>query len=202
MQHFSPEMPFKGKRSYLHGTSILECATQIAKQKAPSAYGGRLRAVFHGLARSGLSVALASEDEIALRPEGIMAEVISQGKSGECVFFWFTDSGVPIRKQVPYPEELLAQQLTYSGRRVILHGTSPFSPVETLVAMTKFAHQRFMPEVEAWFFTRLDIVHPLLEFDLEGLSVELQSRLGTLSRARICAASGELGSIYFSATEK
>lgn len=202
MQHFTPSMPFKGKRRYLHGTSILECAMQLVKQQAPSAYGGRLRVVFHGLAKSELCVALASNDEIALRPEGLVAEVISEGNSGERVFLWFTESGEPITKHVPYPEELLAPQLTYTERRVLLKGISPFSPVETLVAMTKFVHLRMMPDVEAWIFTRLDIVHPLRDDDLDGLSVELQSQLGTLSRARICTASEELGVIYFSALEK
>lgn len=202
MQYFSPKMPFKGKRRYLHGTSILEYAMQIAEQTVPSAYGGRLRAVFHDLARSELFVTLASEEEITLRPKGITAEVISQGHSGERVFFWFTNSGVPISNIVPYPEELLAPELAYLGQGVILRGTSPLSPVETLVAMTKFAHQRFMPEIDAWFFTRLDIVRPLLAVDLEKLSVELQSKLGTLSQASICTASGKLGVIYFSATEK
>lgn len=202
MQHFTPKMPFKGKRDYLHGTSILEYALYLVKQNAPFAYGGRLRAIFHGLAKRELCVSLAFDDEITLRPEGIITEVISLGKSGEHVFLWFTESGVPINKHVPYPEELLAPQLTYSERRVILKGKSPFSPIETLVAMTKFVHLRLMPDVEKWIFTRLDIVHPLLEVDLDELSVELQIQLGTLSRARIYAASKELGMIYFSAIKK
>lgn len=202
MQHFSPKMSFKGNRRYLHGTSILEYAMQVAKEHAPAAYGGRLRAVFHGLACNSLHVALASDDERSLRPEKLTAEVISQGESGERVFLWFTESGKPTSTNVPYPEELLAPQLVYSGQRVMLHGDSPFSPVETLVTMTKFLHLRLMPEVGGWIFTRLDMVHPLSLDDLEGLFVELQSQLGTLSRARVCAASGELGVIYFSATPK
>lgn len=202
MQHFSPKMPFKGKRCYLHGTSILEYAMQLVKQQMPSAYGGRLRAAFHGFAKTELSVIFSSEEEIALRPEEITAEVISQGISGERVFIWFTESGVPITMSVPYPEELLAPQLVYAERNVVFEGETPFSPVETLVAMTKFFHLRLMPDVESWIFTRLDIVRPLLDVDLNGLSVELQHQFGTLSRSRICSRSGELGMIYFSAIEK
>lgn len=175
---------------------------QVAKEHAPAAYGGRLRAVFHGLAKGELSVALASDAERALRPEEVTAEVISQGESGERVFLWFTESGKPTTTNIPYPEESLASQLVYSGQRVLLHGDSPLSPIETLVTMTKFLHLRLIPETEGWFFTRLDMVHPLSLDDLEGLFVELQNQLGTLSRARVCAASGELGVIYFSATAK
>ena len=104
-----------------------------------------------------------------------------------------------IKCRRPYNEEDLYKLLYFDRNKIKLSQGSPFSFIETIVAMTKNLHYTNFPTRGKWLFTRLDLVQiPYKEIN-NGLCIELIQNLNnSLTKSEITCDNALIGSIYFS----
>lgn len=90
-----------------------------------------------------------------------------------------------------------------AARTVVLRGASPFTPVETLVGMTKALHLAVYPRKPGqWLFARLEAPRWPLGVG-EGLEVRLGPGVGTrLTKSSARLRGSLVASIYFSFKER
>jgi hypothetical protein len=104
-----------------------------------------------------------------------------------------------------YDEDDLRRQCRTdpAARSVVLGGASPFTPVETLVAMTKALHLAVYPQKGQWLFARLEAPR----WPVGGVGPGLEVRLGPGVGTRLTKSAARLGGellawIYFSLKER
>jgi hypothetical protein len=101
----------------------------------------------------------------------------------------------------PYPEDALQAlcRVDAARRTIFLSATSPFTPIETMVAMTKVLHLAVFPEKgQQWLFVRLEAPRwPPASFG-EGLAITLAQTVGTrLTKNRVSLGNDILAFVYF-----
>lgn len=94
-------------------------------------------------------------------------------------------------------------RMDLGARSIVLQAASPFTPVETLVAMTKALHLAVYPQKGQWLFARLEAPRWPLGGVGPGLEVRLGPGVGTRLTKSGARAGGELLAwIYFSLKER
>lgn len=90
------------------------------------------------------------------------------------------------------------------ARTVVLRKASHFTPLETLIAMTKVLHLAVYPgRPGQWLFARLEAPYWPLSAPGEGLEIRLGPGVGTrLTKSRACLLGEVVAWIYFSLKER
>lgn len=109
------------------------------------------------------------------------------------------------RGRYAYDEDSLRARcrIDAGARSIVLEARSPFTPVETIVAMTKALHLAlFSDKAAAWLFGRLEAPRwPPARFQ-EGVTITLGHALGTrLTKSRVSLGEETLAWIYFALKE-
>lgn len=110
------------------------------------------------------------------------------------------------RGRHPYDEDALRARcrIGLPSRSIVLEGQSPFTPAETMVAMTKALHLALFPDPAAkWLFGRLEAPRwPPASFQ-EGVTVTLANAVGTrLTKSRVSLGDATLAWIFFALKER
>ncbi|RME60792.1 hypothetical protein D6779_01470 [Candidatus Parcubacteria bacterium] len=107
-----------------------------------------------------------------------------------------TASGEKVRE--PYQEERVTSLCRIEVDEITLDGMSPFSFIETIVAMNKHHLQTLFPGAPGkWVFTRIDLIHGCNK--KEGLKLVFRHNVGfRLTKSDVVVDGVKIGDIYFS----
>jgi hypothetical protein len=189
------EFRFKGDRDYVHGTDMFNAL--VAAHPAASLHD--IHFTIHGFVRtSGCDVYRARSREALgdLQDVKVRASFDFAG-----VMHWLAlkESSVPrLAGRYEYREERVTSLCDVRDHTITLRRRSPFTFIETVVAMNKHMHQTvFADAVGKWIFTGIDLAH--------GCDAREQISLHTggdvnyrLTRTRIAHRDGVIGNLFFS----
>jgi hypothetical protein len=192
---------FKGARQYIHGTDMLNQCTTVLREKL---VGGleQIDFVIHRMTDRNLCLSLYPAESA---PEFDVQEVAGL-KFSVAGKYWdarLTDADDSPDCRYPYDEDVVVHlsSLDAVGRQIVLQQETPYSEIETLVAMTKALHQKVFPDLSgSWVFCRWSSPRWPLDNSLNGVRIQLIHALGTrLTRSEVSLDGKMLGHIYFSA---
>jgi hypothetical protein len=192
----------KGSRAYVQGPDMVEAAMREVMAGEAAGQVSNLDFVMNRMTGRNLDLIV---DEV--EPAGAAAVARFSFEAGGAARrgILVERSDKPAGSHAYDEDELRRQcQVDAAGRRIVLQGASPFTPVETLVAMTKALHLAVYPQKAGqWLFARLEAPRwPLGDLG-EGLEVRLGHGVGT----RLTKSSARLGGeplawIFFSFKER
>ena len=190
------DLPYKGSRSYLHGTDMYNAVLGYFGREMPQHLRGPLKMVMHEFARNQVDMNFSIGAERCPRPANARLEFSFADK----VSGWLSETERPVLARSPYPEAEIVAGCRIEGQTVASAPTSKFSPIELLVSLTKHLHSTLRPGPAGWAFTRLELQRPLNDTDKDSLEVELLHALGNrLTKSAVHVGETPLGHIYFSA---
>ena len=184
-------LPFLGRRTYLHGTTLFDALMQHVPQAATVSFTISRR---------------IDSDRVAF----VVQPSSDQQGDVSAKLAWRTDvsSGlIAVKPLLPsaeprrtsYDEALVTRALVRGNQSVTLEKASPFGFVATLIPMFKvlLASCVEMARAGQWMFTRLDAKLPTEEF--LPLQLKYEGMLGnSLARSAIECRRQKVGTLYFS----
>lgn len=187
---------FKGARTYLHGTDMVDEMARLA----PGLTDLSLR--IQKIATKPLAAVLLP-DAIVGRKE--LVALLNARRGGEKIALGLLerdDGGVPGRYAYDEERVIAGAAVDADGRAARMAWNGEYSFVEQLVALHKALLQRcFASAGVHWYFTRLDIAR--LPASFGTLSLEVTQALGvSLVRSAIAIDDEALGDIYFSGVKQ
>ncbi|MGH8691142.1 MAG: hypothetical protein ACREUS_08950 [Burkholderiales bacterium] len=196
------EFRFKGERTYIQGPDMVDAAMREVMAAQMTARVSNLVFVMNRMTARNLDLIL--DDEAP--PEATPVARLSFEARG------VTRRGILVERadgpaeRLGYDErELRARCRIDAGTRaIVLQGSSPFSAVETLVAMTKALHLALYPDNPGqWLFGQLEApCWPLVAVG-EGVEIRLVQAVGTRLTKSAARLRGETFAwIYFSLKER
>jgi len=192
---------FKGARNYMHGTDMVNQAYSAVMETLAVAQVDAFRFVIHRMTGSRLALELRKGEGVSVAVAPV-ATMTFKAKGRPCLGVIVEDEGRPDCRY-PYDEDSIVKAcvLDREARNIVLQEESPFTPIETVVAMTKFLHLAVFPDAPGkWVFCRWESEHWPLSQKQAGLSVSLGQTLGTrLTRSEVCLDGEVLGQVFFSA---
>ena len=187
---------FKGSRDYLHGTDILPLSLRVLRGVSREDSVQAVDISFHGLARTGLSLASVAPPDAEPR-----AQLHCKIDGAPCKVVLFED-GREIAARQPYPEEdiVAACNIDAVAKTAASSGPLPFTAIERWIAMTKGLHQRVYPDAAGkWLFVRAKLSTYRDAYAEPGehlVSIEADFG-GKLTRNALTVDGARLGDIYF-----
>lgn len=201
MKKFELNFSFKGERQYIHGTDILDKSSELVSEYL----GEKLEQVdfvIHRMTDRNLS--------LVLYPNPQMPELAAMN----IAVLKFAVRGKPWEARLTEKEDHPADTCLYDEnavtelcridkdeRKVLLLHDTPYTNIETLVAMTKMLHINIFPNMTgSWVFCRWNSSSWPLRENLKGICIQLKQALGTrLTKSEVSVDLTVLGHIYFSA---
>jgi hypothetical protein len=193
------ELPFRGERSYLHGTDLYQ-ALSAAVPELPST--GPVSLNFHQLLRNQPDLVLSRESLLPLRENPAFRGEIRWGAGEELWHAALLESDRPVtaRKACNEAEVAAAASVDVAAKTAVLNRPAPGLPIEQVVFLNKRLHLEVLPHLSPkWLFARLELVAPLPDVLPDGLTISLRQVLGNrFTRSEITAGGERLGFISFS----
>jgi len=149
------DFPLKGDRSYIHGTDIYDWCIEILPGFCASESLARVTLEFHRMAKSQLVAVertAASDDYEGKEPCATFRAKFAE----ENVSIDFYESGRAPAERVPYDEAVISDQSLIDGEQISFDGVTAYTPIETLIPMTKALHHSLFGPTEKWVFAKID----------------------------------------------
>lgn len=194
------ECVFKGDRDYLQGADIFNAVREWLLLRHRPADVRRLDLSFRRLTSQRLEIL----DHVCPQGRPPVATVSCE-VDGQVLRLWLFECGDMVQQRVPYDESRMTQglEVDLAGRAARSEVFSPFSEMETWVALTKALHKACLPEVKArWVFARI-VLPRGLDWPLDGvrqLIIEANWH-HRLTRTRLERGGQRVGDMYFSVVE-
>lgn len=190
-------LQFKGARNYLHGTDLFNAI--IEEYGASNICDLRFSVHEFILVPECILYAADTQAELnALRDTHVRCQFMANGVARWLAVVPVADSSVAVGGRYEYNEQDVISLCTLNNESITLTGTSPFSFIETVVAMNKQLHQSlFADAVGKWIFTRIDLN---ARCDArENITLSLRHNMNyRLTKSDILLAGAKIGDIYFS----
>jgi len=192
------EFQYKGERDYIHGTDMFN--RMIAAPTATSATVSNIRFTVHDFVHNSACQLYSSTDKQALQDiQNIRARC--QFKTANCNH-WLAlteqpSANLPFNRYA-YDEDRVIGLCRRDAESLSLTQQSPFTFIETIVAMNKHLHQLLFPELPGkWIFTRIDLD---AYCDVrESLTLQLKHNMSNrLTKSAILVNQQQVGDLYFS----
>lgn len=189
---------FKGSRTYVHGTDMWTNSIQAIKENWNPSKISKFDFTIHKMTDHNLVLDSKSPTVAKSAVGSIDFEC-----DGEIVHLQLTESPSKAEGRYAYDEDSIAAacEIGREARTIRLTQTSPFSDIETLVAMTKSLHLDVFPDANGkWVFCRLQADSWPLAIDRADLTIRLVQAFGTrLTKSVVVSGNKEIGTIFFSA---
>lgn len=190
------EFQFKGKRDYIHGTDMFN----VMSASYPNFGMSNIRFTVHDFIRTpSCRLYMADSKEALNKVEDIRARC-QFDIEGATKWLGLTQSGVDTTTggRYTYEEERLTSLCKIEAESVALTQLSPFTFIESVVAMNKFMHEDMFPEaIGKWIFTRIDLIKFCDE--RENLSLQFKHNMNfRLTKTDVLVDGVKVGDIYFS----
>jgi len=197
---------FKGSRSYVQGTSMLESAMEVIALSAPGIPPKKIDFLINKMTGKSLVFDFWEKGyEAPVNDKTIATCSFSLGDlshEGRLV-----ESERNVEQRVPYDESAVTDRCVFSLEERVVSLTetpSDVSPIEILVSMTKALHYQVfeIPSDNQWVFCRWESAIWPLPKDLSGVTLTIDRTVGTrLTRAAVVQNNDLVGRIYFSARD-
>jgi hypothetical protein len=192
---------FKGQRNYVHGTDMLNQTFAAVCEVLHVSSISDMRFTIMRMTSHNL-VAETGSDEVAHDPNQLVATLGFSALGRRWMTAIKEDSSTPETRRA-YNEEFVTEvcRFEFDSAAIIQFEKSPFTVIETIVAMTKALHTRHFADAPGrWVFCRFDSVAWPLEPDARGLKVMFRNAIGTrLTRCEVSYPDIVFGDVYFSA---
>lgn len=190
------EFQFKGARGYIHGTDMFNAMISAG----PSSDVSNIRFSVHDFVRTPLCRLYLTDSKEELNGiNGICARCQFDAEGATHWLALTQDSGDSASGgRYAYDEERIVSACRIDGESIVLLQQSPFTFIETIVAMNKHMHEQLFPEVDGkWIFTRIDLAS---RCDERGnLALHFRHNMNyRLTKSDILVNGIKAGDIYFS----
>lgn len=188
---------YKGERDYIHGTDMFNAMMDVSKSAATYS---NIHFTIHDFVRrlscqlylTDNKESLNEVDEIAVRCQ----------LNIDAITHWIAivpNAGdIAMEERYAYDESQIVSLCNMLDDGIVLNQLSPFSFIETIVAMNKHMHQQLFPEVDGkWIFTRIDL--PIFCDVRENLALRLRHNMNyRLTKSDVVLNGKKIGDIFFS----
>jgi hypothetical protein len=192
-----PILRFKGSRSYLHGTDILNAT--VATLQEIHGFISDIDLSFHKLCSRQLALQFNQDTD----PDRVVA-ICRYKAEGQRSLVHLVDAGAPVIHRFPYDEKQVVRGMNYDlhHKSAVLQILTPYSRIEIWIAMVKALHLALYQEHRGqWLFVRARLTRYQKVVDSGPYSVRLVNSLGTkLTRTDIYEGMEKTGEIFFSLT--
>jgi len=190
-------LKFKGKRNYLQGPDIQQAALNCLALAYPASAITDIDIVFHGMARTGLSMLEAATPEAEPLVQ-LRCKVGDDRKK-----FILVEDGRPILERVEYAEEKIvaATDIQIAAATATSVDALPYSNIERWVAMVKALHLAVYPDlVGKWLYVRgkFDRYQDVYEPPAQHQVVVEANFNSKMTRTAVLIDRQRLGDIFFS----
>lgn len=193
------ELPFRGERSYLHGTDLHQAIVAALAEPPPA---GSVNLTFHHLLSHQPDLVLSRDSLQHLREDAAFRGEMRWGNGTDLLHAVLLESGRPVtaRKVCNEPEVAAAAVVDVAAKTAELKESAPGSPIERIVFLNKRLHLEVLPHLSPkWLFARLELVAPLAAEPPEEFTITLRQVLGKrFTRSEVTAGGRRLGFISFS----
>lgn len=202
MKRVHLDFSLKGNRSYVRGADmykeIIKCLSQ--EFSLPSLSNFRLS--MHKLTKRNCYLLLGETNQSLNAPQEYVANF--SFNSGDTSFKGHIVEGDSIIEcRYPYDEGELNKLMALDGNKINLLLGSPYSFIDTIVAMTKHLHYTTYPSSGEWLFTQLDLAQIPDKEIHDDLYIELTKNFNNLlTKSKITCSNTVIGNIYFSLVVK
>lgn len=191
----------KGKRQYIHGPDIYNVMVGQVVTLYPHAALGAVRLAAHRITVMQCQMVCgAPRETVAKPPNGVSQLQISTSLGA--VEAWLVEGSERVGEVIEYDEDRMEQLCAFDAREVRITDDTGYTTAETVVAMTKFLHQRlYGPAVGKWLFTRFDLSRPFVPADVTRLRVQFLEDVGggKLTRSAIYVGDERIGYTNYAA---
>lgn len=186
--------PYKGSRHYVHGSDLFNNIShkllELFEQHSP--FVSQL-----SFSRFAYHLCDLVFDE-SVEAQGIMGKgTVTFEDNTKKSFYLAETTSIPVER-VPFDEDSLVAQASYTGRSIELSGKPPFSSIETIIALTKALSYKNMPLQQGkWVFGRIDLMVALPTIDHSVAIENISSVAGRFNTNNILVDGNLVGKIQF-----
>lgn len=196
MQARSVTFKFKGARNYIHGTDMFNAIITGATSTTIK----NIRFTIHDFVHTPIcQIFLTDNKEDLNNVRGICARCQCDENG---ITHWFALTGLDgdenSGERYEYDEDRIVSLCALEQDKITLKEHSPFTFIETVVAMNKHMHQQlFLDAPGKWIFTKIDLDNVIGERD--NLALQLKHNMNfRLTKSDILLNNKKVGDIYFS----
>lgn len=190
------EFQFKGKRDYIHGTDMFNTMTSAY----PESIVNNIRFSVHDFVRNPVCQLYLADNKEELNNVANVRARCQYDVDGITHWLALTqDSDDAVSgDRYEYDEDKIITLCRMEENGIILTRQSPFTFIESVVAMNKHMHQQLFPDaLGKWIFTRIDLMHGCDE--RENITLQLKHNMSyRLTKSDILVNGAKVGDIYFS----
>lgn len=185
------QFPFKGDRTYVHGTSLLSFL--IKKSQDTGIQTGRIDVSFKNMIHNPTCIL---HQRTATKEDSVSAKIT--GPSAEILNFCITEASSPSTpSKVIFDEVKITTGATIKDKRIIQDPIHHPDMIEVMVALCKKMHQECIDKTKKWVFSRYDGIFPIPHS--HHIEIAIKKQIGTRLTCSTIHINGELiGNIYFS----
>ena len=184
-------LKYKGSRTYLHGSDILNALVDIFSVEQE---GHLSKLVFKHFARHQIAVLCEKPSDLAQ----VMGNGIWKSTQGDPQRFWLIETGVPVVDSCPFDEESITSQSETSGESIQAARANSYTAIENVIALTKKLNYLLTPDVDGkWLFGQIDLSRRLPR-EWNTIRIERKVCVGnSFSRNNIHIDAADYGEIRF-----
>lgn len=190
------EFQFKGARNYIHGTDMFNTMLSTCPSEALS----NIRFTVHDFVRTPVCRLYLADSMDELNAVTDIRARCQFEVNGATRWLALTQGAgdATTGGRYGYDEERITSLCSVAGEGIALGLQSPFTFIETVVAMNKHMHEQLFPEVQGkWIFTRIDLA--AFCSARENLSLQFRHNMNfRLTKSDILVNGSKAGDIYFS----
>ena len=188
------QFSFKGKRQYVTGADMFNAVFGAY----PAALLHRVHFTIYGILRTGSCDIYESDSPAALDLGGAKARAtFDVAASSRWVALLESTRPDPSRRE-EYAEDRIISLCHVEDQEIVIDGESPFTFIETVVAMNKYLHQKlFADAIGQWMFVGIELSDGCDA--REGLSLHIGQGVNyRLTRSQVLLENKPIGSLLFS----
>ena len=192
-------LSFKGKRDYLQSADIWVAVGSALEEAGLASAADVLTIVFRRFTGAQPSLRMLHPDASLAQFRERFADVMLLRRGGR-VLGALLESGRPVVRRVPFPEQQIMDICHVEDQSVSYQGQLGFSAPEILVAATKLFHQRRVAAGKRWIVTKLVLPLGFAIGSETVLTAVLKGATSTLStRSSVYLDGRPAGEIFYSA---
>ncbi|MEN3943438.1 hypothetical protein WJU23_19210 [Prosthecobacter sp. SYSU 5D2] len=193
------ELPFRGERTYLHGTDLHQAIVAALGADLPA---GPVSITFHSLLKQLPDLVCSTDSLRHLRDDPTFRGEVRFGSGDAVLNAALLESTRPAteRKICNENEVAAAAVVDETAKSATLEADGPGNLIERIVFLNKHLHLKLLPHLSPkWLFARLELSAPLPAEAPQQLSLVLKQVLGNrFTRSDILFDGQRFGSISFS----
>lgn len=196
MQARQVTFKFKGARNYIHGTDMFNAVIS----GATGATIENIRFTIHDFVHTPVCQLYSADNKEDLsHVQGICARFqYDENGITHCFALAESDGDANSGERYEYDEDRIVSLCALEQDKIVLKEHSPFTFIETAVAMNKHMHQQLFPDAPGkWIFTKIDLNTAIDARD--NLALQLKHNMNyRLTKSDILLNNNKVGDIYFS----